>query len=213
MRLLEIKQRSSRRLAKSNRWLRLPIEFFGIKGIFIMDRPQHPLALLLREAYFNRFGHLGASIPYDAIEHFSSLIYRRWSLWPELLLKSIFERFELASDDEIKASGAFVGWVEAQIKNEIGFKEYVVGVGHQTIDELLFDAAVEQARGSPNKHFHYAVWEAASKLPDKIKRQAQEEAKCQDTHLSPISNSSSLLTGRSSKNGRTATAYLPSTAL
>ena len=172
-----------------------------------MDRPQHPLASLLREVYFNRFGHLGASIPYNALEHFSSLIYRRWGLWPELLLKSIFERFELASDDELRANGAFVGWVEAQIKSEIGFKEYVAGVGQQTVDELLFDAAVVQARGSPNERFHHAVWDAAKKLPDKIKHQAQEEAKCQDTSPLPISSSSSLHIGRSNKNGQIETAY------
>ncbi len=199
MNLLIIKKRASRRskpAQKRSRWLRLPERFFGINGIFDMDKPIHPLSDLLRQAYFNRYGAYGASIPYENLEHFSAIIWRRWSLWPESLLSPIFERLETAQEDDIESTGKFIGWIQKEIEREIGFKNFIVGVGAQTLDDMLFDAAIEQAGNMPNIRFHPSVWEAAKNLPGKIKKTAQQESiQCQDKarqqeeHTSPILSS------------------------
>lgn len=177
------------------------------------DKPLHPLTLLLRSAYFNRYGSCGASIPYESLEHFSSLIYRRWGYWPEQLLQPIFERFETAQESSIEAAGKFVAWVDEQIKLDVDFKEFVPGLREkQTLDELIFDAAIEQARGSPNEHFHWAIWKAAENLPDKDKQRAKQESiQCQqdETFLLQISSSSKSLIGPSAKNGRAETKFTP----
>lgn len=212
MNLLTIKKRSLR--SKPNqpkkRWLWLPSEF-GISGIFMSTRDIHPLTELFRAIYFNRYEN--ATLPYkESLQHFSSTIWRRWGYWPSELLKPIFDRLETTVESELKENGGWVGWVQCQLEKEINFQRFIVGVQEeQTLDDVLFEAAIEQARGAPNQRFHPLVWEAANNLSEQDKQKAKKAASlCQDdSYLSPILDSSKLPTGRQVKNGRVETKFIP----